>query len=233
MKKFVLFIMAFALLLGGCAATGKNDLVQPSSPLPVETAEPAVIEALSEEELTSFEALFAVMLQVDGRMQINPRNCFLTSYYDSAAELDMQAFLRYFPGSESGSEAEFEALRSLPGWPFADLAGINDMPVPLSRYDGESVRQALRTYAGLGLEDVDISPESRVYYLEDYDAFYNYTSDFGLEQPDFYRGERQGDTVRLYWQHWYDGERELSLRETESGWLVLSHRLISPKVEEN
>lgn len=226
MKKFVLLMVSFALLLGGCAREAKTASVQVESPSPEETELPVLVEALEEDELASFEALFAVMLQVEGEMQINPLNCFLTSCYDSAAELDMQAFLRYFPGSEYGSEAEFEALRKLPGWPFADLADINDMPVPLSRYDAESVRQALWTYARLTLEDVDISPESRVYYLEDYDAFYNYTSDFGLEQPDFYRGERQGDTVRLYWQHWYEGERELSLRETESGIQVLSHRLI-------
>lgn len=225
MKKIALLMTALALLLGGCANLGGDASAKPASPPPAETAPP--VEVLGGEELAFFEGLFAVMVERDGENEINPLNCFLTSYYDSAAELDMQAFLRYFPGSESGGEAEFEALRALPGWPFAELADISDMPVPLSRYDAESVRQALWAYAGLGLEDVDISPESRVYYLEAYDAFYNYTSDFGLEQPDFYRGERQGDTVRLYWQHWYDGERELSLKETESGWQLLSHRLIT------
>lgn len=231
MKNTLLIILAFALLLSGCSL-GRSVEVQTDPPAAAQAAEAAPVLALEREELSSFEALFSVMLQTDGEMEINPLNCFLTSYYDSVKEIDMQAFLRYFPGARNGSEAEFEALRALPGWPFAQLAGIEDMPVPLSRYDAEKVRQVLKDWAGLSLEDVDISPESRVYYIEKYDAFYNYTSDFGLEQPEFYRGERQGDIVRLYWQHWYDGERMLTLKETEDACLVLSFQSIAEKAQE-
>ena len=50
---------------------------------------------------TLFEA---VMLPTDGQMKINPLNCFLTSCYDSVENMDMAAFLRYFPGAEMGGE---------------------------------------------------------------------------------------------------------------------------------
>lgn len=222
MKKRMSFVwLLLALLLGGCAA--KPTEMPPETAIVTE----APVHALDEAELSAFEELFAVMLPGDGQMRINPLNCFLTSCYDRAEDIDMRAFLRYFPGAEYGGEAEFEALRALPGWPFAQLDSMADMPVPLSRYDAEDVRQALEKYAGLSLEAVDISPESGVYYLEAYDAFYNYTSDFGLEQPDFCRGERQGELLRLYWQHPYEGLRELTLRETESGCQVVSVRRVS------
>lgn len=219
-RKLAIMLMIFALALGGCASKPE------SLPVP-ETVTAAPVQPLDEAELEHYEALFAVMLPVDGQMSINPLNCFLTSCYDSVENMNMSAFLRYFPGAENGGEAEFEALRSLTGWPFADVPALSDMPVPLSRYKAENVRQTLETYAGLSLEDVDTSPESGVYYLSEYDAFYNYTSDFGLFPPDFYRGERQGDTVSLYWRNDYEGERVLSLREHDASFTIVSFRQIS------
>lgn len=222
MKNKLVFVLPviFALLLSGCA--GKT-----GSAVDEAAASPEPVVALSEAELDRVEELFTLMQMVDGKTQLNPLNCFLTSCYDSVEQIDMQAFLRYFPGSEGGGQAEFEALRALPGWPFANLDRIADMPVPLSRYDAESVRQALEKYAGLSLEDVDIRAEKGVYYLPEYDAFYNYTSDFGLEQPDFSRGEREGAVLRLYWQHPYEGERVLTLKETEGGYHVVSLQRIA------
>lgn len=222
MKKGMSFVwLLLAMLLCGCAAKPGE---APSEPAIVKEA---AIQALDEAELSAFEELFAVMLTVDGQMEINPLNCFLTSYYNSVEEIDMQAFLRYFPGAEYGGEAEFEALRDLSGWPFAQLDRLADMPVPLSRYDAAAVREVLEKYAGLSLDAVDMSSESGVYYLAEYDAFYNYTSDFGLEAPDFYRGEREGELLRLYWKHRYEGERVLTVKDTGNGYHVISLRHIS------
>ena len=217
----VLFLV-FALLQSGCAANPETGAV-PEKVTPT----PVPVQSLDEAELVRYEELFSVMLPTDGQMKINPLSCFLTSCYDSVENMDMAAFLRYFPGAEMGGEAEFEALRSMTGWPFASLPGLADMPVPLSRYAADNVRRVLESCAGLTLEDVDISPESGVYYLAQYDAFYNYTSDFGLFPPDFYKGERQGDTVRLWWKNSYEGERVLTLREADGSFTVVSFVRIS------
>ena len=228
MRKLILAALITASLFSFCACGGdRSDNMQST----VEKAEAEVapgpeIQPMSEEEIEKVEAAFSVMLGEPGEMVINPLNCFLMSYHDSPEEFDMAAFLRYFPGSEEGSEAEFEALRALPGWTFADLPSMADMPVPLRCYPGEKVRDALEKYAGLYMEDVDISPEAGVWYLPEYDAFYNYTSDFGLEQPDYYRGERQGDVLRLWQDHPYEGERVLTVRELENGYRVIAHQKV-------
>lgn len=221
MRKTVIFMCLMGLLLLFCACDKKE-----SSPSPETAASPLPVEPLSEAEIARVEAAFAVMLGEEGEMSINPLNLFLTSHYDSAKELDMEAFLRYFPESGYGSEAEFQALKALPGWPFTQCESIKDMPVPLHCYPAEQVEAALEKYAGISIADVDISPEKGVYYLEEYNSFYNYTSDFGLEMPNYYAGERQGDTLRLYEQHFYHGKRLLTIKERDGGYLVLSHQKI-------
>lgn len=212
-RKLVYLSILLLLVFCGCAKPQSES----GSYLPT-------VEPLNEEEIAQVEKAFAVMLGEEGEMSINPLNLFLTSHYDCANELDMQAFLKYFPESGYGSEAEFQALKALSGWPFAQCENMEDMPVPLRRYPAEQVEAALEEYAGISLEDVDISPEKGVYYLEEYNSFYNYTSDFGLEMPDYYAGERQGDILRLYEQHFYHGKRLLTIKEQNGGYLVLSHQ---------
>lgn len=228
MRKMILAALIMTMLISFCACGGdKADNMPDAVETPAAEATPVPeLEPMSEEEIQAVEQAFAAMLGQSGAMEINPLNCFLMSYHDSPEELDMAAFLRYFPGGEDGSEAEFEALRALPGWTFADLPSMADMPVPLRRYPGEKVREALENYAGLYMEDVDISAEAGVWYLPEYDAFYNYTSDFGLEQPDYYRGERQGDILRLWQHHPYEGERVLTVREVENGYRVIAHQKV-------
>ena len=64
-------------------------------------------------------------------------------------------------------------------------------------------------------------------YLEEYDAFYNFTSDYG---PGFFTcagGQITGDTVLLWSEPDFNGSRcELTLRKSGENWLIQSHHTI-------
>jgi len=184
------------------------------------------IVPMDESEISAVEEAFYVMLPLDGEMQINPRNCFLSSYYDSVDKLDLQAFLRYFPGSEQGTEQEFEALRNFKDWPFSQCENLWDMPVPLHRYDAENVRLALERYGNISLEQTDYKEAPGVYYLEEFDAFYNYTSDFGLEPLRCIYGEKQGDRLYLYSERWGGETARLTLEKNGDDYIIISHQLV-------
>lgn len=215
MKKIRVVALVSALLatmlLGACSKENKPDSLP--------------IVPMGAEEIAEAEQAFYVSMTVDGEMRINPANCFLTSYYDSVDKLDLQAFLRYFPGSELGTEQEFEALKNFGDWPFSQCEKLSDMPVPLNRYKGEAVRAALEKYAGISLEQLDYKNAPGVYYLEEYDAFYNYTSDFGLEPLRCVRGERQGERLYLYCERW-EGLSLLTADKNGDGYTVISHQLL-------
>ena len=119
---------------------------------------------------------------------VNARCCFLTSYYDDVTELNFEEFMRYFPGDGSRtSEAEFEALREVDGWPFDWVESLEKMPVPVHKFPKRLVDLILGEYAGISTEDLNTKD---VAYLPEYDAYYNYTSDFGPGIFVCSRGER-------------------------------------------
>ena len=127
---------------------------------------------------------------------VNARCCFLTSYYDDVTELNFEEFMRYFPGDGSQvTDAEFEALREVDGWPFGRVESMEKMPVPVHKFPRRLVDLVLGEYAGISTEDLDTGS---VAWLPEYDAYYNYTSDFGPGMFACARGERDGDTIRLY-----------------------------------
>ena len=153
--------------------------------------------------------------------------CFFTSLYEDVRELNFAEFMRYFPGdSDTPSQVtdwEFEALKSVESWPFAEVETLSDMPVPVHKYLRSSVDEVLLKYAGITTAELDTTG---VAYLEEYDAFYNYTSDFGLGVFLPYYGEQNGDIVTL----WdaparHDGSVSvLTLQKSGESWYILSHQ---------
>ena len=65
-----------------------------------------------------------------------------------------------------------------------------------------------------------------VLYLEEYDAYYNFTSDFGLVWFNCTRGEIAGNIVRLYSDKEDGSSALLTLRNFGGEYYIVSHQLI-------
>ena len=107
--------------------------------------------------------------------------------------------------------------------PERELSSPEDLPVPVHRYPRSEVSALLQKYAGVTVEELDW--ESCL-YVEEYDAFYNFTSDAG---PGFFEcagGQVAGDSVLLWSAPLEDGTRsELTLRKSGDRWLIQSFHL--------
>ena len=176
---------------------------------------------LTREELKTWRAALATMRGEE----MNLVACFFSSYYADVRDLDLCEFLAYCPLSEpTGDEAEFNALHL--DWEIEDENGVrrpmtrDRMPVPVRRYRVSRINDALMQYAGVTLDDLttDWRHDERMIYAPEYDAFYNFTSDFGPGVFEARYGERDGDAVTL----WSDSAI-LRLRLTDGGWHIQSH----------
>lgn len=154
-------------------------------------------------------------------------SCFFTSRYDDVRELNFEEFMRYFPGDADDrahtTDLEFEALKSVEGWPFKKVENLDKMPVPVHKYPRSRVDAVLTKYAGITTAELDTTG---VAYSEEYDAFYNYTSDFGPGTFIPRYGEKNGDIVTL-WEApaGYDGSTSmLTLQRSGENWHILSHQ---------
>ena len=186
---------------------------------------PGTGEALAAEELAWFNDWFEPIVQDKQGNYIgkNSRGCFFTSYYDDVTELNFEEFMRYFPGDGSQtSEAEFEALKKVDGWPFAHVNSLAEMMVPVHKYPRRLVDLILSEYAGVSTADLNTEG---VAYLPEYDAYYNYTSDAGCGTFYCTCGEKDGDLIRLYDESY--GVKLLTLRQVGSKtYQIVSHQLL-------
>lgn len=176
---------------------------------------------LTEEEITSLNELLAPVVydKQGGIIGASPWSCFFTSYYSDVRALDFEKFMRYFPGDGSKASAEeFELLKGTEGWPFSQEDTLDTIPVPIHKYPARLVDAILQEYAGITTAEVDTSG---VAYLEEYDAYYNYTSDFGAASFHCTSGERVGDLLYLY-SETEQGTTRLTLRETGNSYHIVA-----------
>lgn len=182
----------------------------------------AVVDgALTEEEIASLNELLSPIVydKQGGIIGASPWSCFFTSYYRDVRALDFEKFMRYFPGDGSTASAEeFELLKGTEGWPFSQEDTLDTIPVPIHKYPARLVDAILREYAGITTAEVDTSG---VAYLEEYDAYYNYTSDFGAAAFHCTSGERVGDLLYLY-SETEQGTTRLTLRETGNSYHIVA-----------
>ena len=198
----------FAALAVGCTFTGAKSETIP----------------LTADEVDSYNKAFEPMLYDEqGRpIGVNPLSQFLTSYYDRPEDINLAELLRYYPpDGDVAEKAEFEALKDAANWPFGADATLDSMPVPIRRFTARTINDTLEMYMSITLEDLNGVGLDELVYSEEYDSYYNFTSDFASGAFVCTRGERQGNIIRLYSEH-----AMLTLKERDGGFLILSHQRI-------
>lgn len=170
--------------------------------------------ALTDEEIAQVNAAFEPIID----NKVNPLGLFLMCWYSSSAEFDLTEFLRYFPDSEEVTDpAEFEALKAHPNWSWPENAKWDMMPVPIHRIPAEKVQSLLSRYMGVRIEDITYHPSSELIYLEEYDCYYNFTSDAGFGMFECVSGDITGDTLTLT-----GTDSILTLRLADDDWFIQS-----------
>lgn len=133
-------------------------------------------------------------------VQATPITCFFTSQYADVTQIDLEEFLRYCPiGSvlTDNDAQEFQAVMAKEKPNFQDETALpSGYPVPVHRFKREDVSALLKTYANITVEDLQNT--EGVIYLEEYDAFYNFTSDFGPGTFNCAGGQTLANGVRLW-----------------------------------
>ena len=194
------------------------------------------LRALTEEEVARVNEAFEPFVQLaDNVYGSSEICCFFTSNYDNPAQINLEEFLRYCPIGLSNSlgeedTEEFLAVMELDNGlidPDRELSSPIDLPVPVHRYPRAEVSALLQKYAGVAVEELDWEG---CLYVEEYDAFYNFTSDAG---PGFFPcagGEVSGDTAVLWSDPDEKGDRcRLTLQKNGDRWLFQSHYTIYPR----
>ena len=181
--------------------------------------------SLTQEEVDRANEAFASIVETsEGIFCASEISCFFTSHYGSPEEIDFENFLYNCPAGvvlEDSDAAEFQAVISADA-PLSDSTLPSEYPVPVHRYRKEEVSALLETYAGITVDALN-STEG-VLYLEEYDSFYNFTSDSGAGIFQCVGGEKTGDMVRLWSDtSGYDGSMSvLTLQNVDGKYLIQS-----------
>lgn len=204
-------LLALAMLLSGCGQAEKPPETEDNGPI-----------SLTAEEIEQVNEAFAATYTVDHATYATQISCFFTSYYERPEDINFREFMYLFSPEEilPDDSEELQALSRLEDWPFGAFEP-DFLPVPIHKFSRADVDAALEKYMGITTADLthvnDNGPT--LLYLEEYDAYYNFTSDFG---PGIFRcvsGRRDGDRVIL------TGSRaELTLEQQADGsWYFVSH----------
>lgn len=210
MKRLLLNIMAITVCLaalGGCQSQNLK-----------------TIRELTPDEITRVNQAFEQIIPSDNpddEFMINPVCHFFTSYYETSQDIALNELIWYFAGEELSSDntldvAEFEALKKLENFPFREVATLSDMPVPIQRKSAQSVEDAFQKYMGISLSD--LTNKSDVLYLEEYHAFYTYTSDAGAGFFNCNGGETDGGVIKLFSDY-----ATLTLQKKDGKYIIVSH----------
>lgn len=179
---------------------------------------------LTPEEIEQVNAAFDCLIEVpqegqeEPQLQVNPISCFFTSFYSEPARLHLGEFLMYCPVGSTLEDGDAEEYRKVLEAVEVDPELFplpSDYVVPVHRYRKAEVSALLTQYAGITVEDL-VTLEGTV-YLEEYDSFYNFTSDFGPGIFVCAGGEKAGDTLRLWSEEGEDGLQKVLIMKEENG----------------
>lgn len=94
------------------------------------------------------------------------------------------------------------------------------MPVPIHAFHVETINKELQKYMDITLDDISGIGTENLIFLEKYNAYYNFTSDFATGIFQCTRGETNGNIVRLFSE-----SVMLTLKKRSDDYLILSHQL--------
>lgn len=218
-KRITCMLLCFCLfLLAGC---GREDM---SVPLTEEQI------ARANEAFTSEMAVFE-----EGRttaiVYSTEISCFFTSFYSDPSQIDLREFLLYCPIDtilEDSDAEEFQAVMAADGNAHGGVLP-SDYVVPVHRYRKADVSALLKKYADITVDE--LANTENALYLEEYDSFYNFTSDFGPGYFQCVGGEIQGDTIRLWSEVDEEGSRSvLTIREVDGKYFIQAFEKIEGEI---
>lgn len=215
----VLLVVAVVV---GCTFTGAdNEIEEPES---------GIIQLTEDEIEQANKALGPFLFDEDGNnIGVNPLSHFFKCFYDTPEDINLAEFLRYLPSEIVTDETEFKAVKEHKNFYFGEDATLDRMPVPVHRITAESVSEMLVKYTGITLDNLSGVGAEDILYLEEYDSYYNFTSDFGAGTFQCTHGEREGDVVRLF-----DSDRiQLTLQKQGDDYLIVSFQRLGPEETDN
>ncbi len=155
--------------------------------------------SLTEKEISQSNEAFVSVLSTEQGLEVTEISCFFTSFYEKPEAINFVEFLRYCPIGERLEDInseEYAAFVSALEQADPSIKDSPSLPVPVRRYPKEAVSAILKKYANITIDDL-LNTEG-VIYLEEYDAFYNMTSDFAPGSFQCTGGEKIGNTIYLW-----------------------------------
>lgn len=155
---------------------------------------------LSDAIIAEINRLFQPAIsQKEGARQPNPNclPCFVSSFYDRPADMDLLCFLRDCPVAETAAltAAEKNALAASPNW-ISNLS-VDELPVPTKKYAEDRINALLGAYLDITLQDLSAENREQVLYLDAYKAYYEVSADFWPGDFRCVSGEKRGEKVIL------------------------------------
>lgn len=214
MMTLVSLILVCALIVGCTFTSAVDRSSEPVETVPTETTEPVEttepIETttpvetvplgyipLSAEQIRQANEAFRDLFPGEnGSVQVNPLNNFNTSYYSSPDEIDLYRFIYYFcyKGEFEGLDADFDRLAQK----YPELENSRN-GYNLTRYPADAVDEILYRYTGYHIEELyGTRNVPGVYYLEETDAYYSFSSDAGWVGLQFTSGRLYDGYAELY-----------------------------------
>ena len=204
----------------------KVELVQRNGEWQFVSSLPASVTISPEETLLSAEQLYPARITFVSEaytkngdaigVTATPESCLFMSYYSSPEELDLSQFLRNSPDFTAATPEEEQAAMALLG-----LSGDRS-PSPCHKFSKSQVDELLMKWYGITSDGLYQGPSFDLVYVEAYDAYYNFTSDFAAGVFQCIGGTISGDTAYLYSIH-----GKLTLERVGETWYIRAYEPIS------
>ena len=174
---------------------------------------------MTEEQIQQVnEAFVSEIYDEEGKLvAVNLASCFFTSEYNKPEELNLADFLRYCPmGVDAPQEERNAAMAAL---------GREQSGGTCRKFEKSQVDEALMKWMDITSDGLNLDGTygTDPVYLEEYDAYYNFVSDFSPGFFDCTGGEICGDTVYLY-----SPGATLTLVQRAGVWYIYSHVVGDP-----